>query len=302
MLRKWRPAVNDVGVVVLNYNKYELTISCVKELLKIDAPVQIIIVDNMSQNDSYAKIKEMFSDQKNIDVIQNQKNAGYSAGNNFGIKYMIQNYKEVNYICIMNPDVKITYSELFGNLKNILMNDDKIAAVTGLMITNGKLSLNKCFWGYPKNAEVALGHAINWKRKNDSCICNEKGIAEVEVLPGSFFMIKKCVYEELNGLDEGTFLYNEENILGIRIHGIGMKNALSVKDFYFHNHPPHLKRLTLKQKIKSRKIGNQSRRYLCQKYYNGRYKWLLEIIIIYNYFYIAITHGIGSIIRLFKRA
>ena len=57
--------MNNIGVVILNYNGYEDTIECVESLSnQSDESYQIIIVDNNSENDSYEKIKSwLYGDQ-----------------------------------------------------------------------------------------------------------------------------------------------------------------------------------------------------------------------------------------------
>ena len=288
--------MNDIGVVVINYNKYELTQNCVDMMLDINAPVQVLIVDNDSSNDSYNILQSKYQNVDNVDVICNSENGGYAKGNNYGIRYLLQNNDLIKYFCVMNPDVEITYSKIFDNLKRILDEHPRMAVVTGKMITNGNLDINKSYWDFPKKREAALGHALVYKRKKGSIDYLENGIGEVEVVTGSFFMIKRSVFEKLNGFDEGTFLYNEENIMGIRINKLGLTCGLSTNDFFNHNHPKG-PRQKLRQKIKSRKNGNQSRRYMCKTYFKKIDSLLLELVIAFNYCYIVLTHMLGNIIR-----
>ena len=292
--------MNDIGVVVINYNKYELTQNCVDKLIGINAPVQVLIVDNDSLNDSYNVLRNKYENVENIDVIRNSENAGYAKGNNFGIRYLLQKNDSLKYFCIMNPDVEITYPKIFDNLKGILDGHPQIAMITGKMITNGDLDINKSYWDFPKKREAALGHSLIYKRKKGSIHYLENDIGEVEAVTGSFFMVKRSVFEKLNGFDEGTFLYNEENIMGIRINKLGLTCGLSINDFFNHNHPRN-PRQKLSQKIKSRKYGNQSRRYMCKTYYTKVDSVLLELIILFNYCYIVVTHPIGKLFKLIKK-
>ena len=287
------------GIVVLNYQKYKLTEKCISSLLKYDLDARILIVDNASDNDSYAYLKEVFVNEDSVEVIRNLENAGYAKGNNYGCRYLFDNYHDLEYCCIMNPDVEICYGNIFDNLITKLEKDEHYAAATGLMITNGTLNINSCFWSIPKGIEIALGHCFLHKNKNKPMLCKNNGIAEVEVIPGSFFMIKRSVYERLGGFDEGTFLYNEENILAIQLRKMGFVSIISLDDYFNHNHPKS-ERKTLLQKLNSRKIGNNSRRYLCKKYYPPVYSILLDAVIIVNIFIITTMHLSGNILRCLK--
>jgi len=290
--------MKEIGVVILNYNKYELTIDCIDAMRSCCVPIHILVVDNASKNESFDILCERFRNVSNVEVIQNKINSGYARGNNFGIRYLFDKYPEMQSVCIMNPDVRITYRDIFYNLQCILESNDDIAAASGLMIFNGVLS-ETSYWDYPKGIDIALGHSVLSWDKRSKIIPDENGIARVEVLPGSFFMMKRTVYEMLGGLDEGTFLYNEENIFGIQVEKLGKKNALSIRDFYFHD---HIKgpRQDLISKLKMRKIVNQSRRYLCNKYYKIWFRVVLEVVIAHNYIHVILKHIAGNVVRQIK--
>lgn len=290
----------DTGIIILNYEKYELTKACVDTLLSMKVPAKIVIVDNASSNNSYEKLSKYYKNVSDIDILSNEKNSGYAAGNNTGAFYLLNKYPEIKYLCIMNPDVEIIYPEIFDNLKAKLKKHDNIAAITGLMLTNGILSATGCFWNIPKGFEVAYGHSVLWKNKPMPIQCDKTGTAEAEVIPGAFFMIKADAFKKLEGFDEGTFLYNEENILALKIKDIGMTNALSINDYYFHNHMKG-KRKKLYRKLSERKIGNQSRRYLCKKYYGNKEKALLEMVIFSNYVVIILKHICGNVLKVIKK-
>ena len=289
----------QIGAVVLNYKNYNMTEKCIDKILSINAQVYLVIVDNHSCNESFEYLKNRYKDNEYVDVIENDKNCGYSAGNNTGIRFLFNKYPSVKYACVINPDVEIIYPEIFTNLSTKLEANDDLAVITGLMITNKIFNLKKCAWNLPKKHEIAWGHCTLWKNRDINVHVDKDGVAVVDVVPGSFFMIKRKIYEDIGGLDEGIFLYNEENLLGCKLKELGLKEALSIRDFYFHN---HIKgpRESLRKKISSRKYGNQSRRYLCKKYYSKFDLFLLDIVIVLNYFIISLSHLIGSVCRLLK--
>ena len=274
------------GIIILNYNNYELTIKCAENLLKLELKARILIVDNKSPNQSFQALKDHFNNI--IEVIQTSQNKGYSYGNNYGFRYLRNKYPEIKYICIMNPDVIITDASIFDNLTGFLKNYDDIAAITGMTLTRGKLNITNCFWNIPRGFEVATEQFELSERKQLPLKPDNNGVAKVEVIPGCFFIIKADIFEKIGGFDENTFLFNEENILAIKIKELGMTNALSVNDSYIHNHI-HVKK-NLKQKLKSKEIGYNSRRYLASTYYGTKERIFLEIIIIINRFIISLKY------------
>ena len=89
-----------VSVIVLNYNAGELLLNCIDSLKKSKyVNLEIIVVDNISSDNSQNKCKERFPD---IKIIQNNENLGYCGGNNVGIKEA-----KGKFIVILNPDTII---------------------------------------------------------------------------------------------------------------------------------------------------------------------------------------------------
>ena len=78
------------GVVILNYKNFKMTEDCVECLLELGAARSNCGVDNDSQNESVAYLSSRFENNAQIDIIANSRNAGYAAGNNVGLRYLIR--------------------------------------------------------------------------------------------------------------------------------------------------------------------------------------------------------------------
>jgi GT2 family glycosyltransferase len=99
--------------VLLQYKKWHQTLKCVDSIKKLGAgnhPIRIIIVDNASSEDVAAKTRELFGDDKNISLIFNRENLGFSGGNNIGYRYARESFGDA-FIVVMNNDVVINKSE-----------------------------------------------------------------------------------------------------------------------------------------------------------------------------------------------
>ena len=90
-----------VSVVVLNYKNPQLTEKCVANVRDSSAeakiPVQVIVVDN-SASETAARLRHLLPNDTQI--IENQRNLGFSRGNNQGILA-----SRGEYILILNNDV-----------------------------------------------------------------------------------------------------------------------------------------------------------------------------------------------------
>ena len=87
-----------ISIIILNYNAGNLLLECVKSIFNSNYKnFEIIVIDNVSKDNSHKKCKEKFSD---IILIENMENLGYCGGNNVGIEKA-----NGDFLVILNPDV-----------------------------------------------------------------------------------------------------------------------------------------------------------------------------------------------------
>lgn len=274
--------INDLALIILNYNSADDTITCVRKLIEFEEQYHIIVVDNQSTDNSLMKITIAVGMNKNIDIIQSKSNGGYSAGNNRGIRFAKEKYN-VRYVAILNPDVLIPDINTFTRLLDVLERNERVAVI-GASVVNAENEYNPnlSFWDIPSPKDLVLDHFLLNKRKFKSRNFKliEKAVAQVECVAGCFFIARLESLENVGLLDENVFLYNEENILGIKLKEAGYIEAVALDVFYIHNHK--YKRtvdVSFKKKIQTTTNGYRSRTYLCSKYYSKRYLpflWCVE--------------------------
>lgn len=283
--------MNNVSIIVLNYNDYKETQKCIDKLIEFGVEERIVIVDNKSTNESFEILKKIYYNNKDIDVIRTEKNGGYSYGNNYGMKFSIKKYPNVQYFCIMNPDVLIMNKNIFDNLVSKIEKNDTISAISPVMLPNGKYNSKSICWDIPTEKTIYYNHIMFLKNQERKQVIkvDENYLAKVEVIPGSFFVIKRKDIEEIGWLDENSFLYNEENILANKLRLANKSVALSMDDYYCHNHKKSDEKIGLKKKLKINKIGYNSRKYLCEKFHSKKALKKLEIVNILNIMYIYVS-------------
>ena len=91
--------------VILHFKNLDDTIKCVKSLKNTtDHSSRYIVVDNGSGDGSGEKLKQLYGNDTQCDVLLLPKNVGFSKGNNEGYRYAKQNFYP-DYIVITNNDV-----------------------------------------------------------------------------------------------------------------------------------------------------------------------------------------------------
>ncbi|EIJ66905.1 glycosyltransferase, group 2 family protein [Candidatus Nitrosopumilus salaria BD31] len=87
-----------ISIIILNYNAGNLLLECVESIFNSNYNnLEVIVVDNVSNDNSHKICKEKFA---NIVLIENEKNLGYCGGNNIGIEHA-----NGEFVVILNPDV-----------------------------------------------------------------------------------------------------------------------------------------------------------------------------------------------------
>lgn len=251
-----------IGIVILNYNSSKLILKLLKDLEDIKEVKKIIIVDNNSQDDSVETLRKIINEK--IILIENDENRGYSAGNNIGIKYLIKNFREIEYITILNPDIEISNKNIFIILKSFLEKNKEAGIIAPLMFLNGKYQKNLSSWKVPEKFDN-LFNCLGITKKIENIFQRKK---EKNVIPGSFLFFKKETIKNINYLDEGTFLYYEENILAQKLKKI--KKKMLVVSNINYNHVHSSERKKLKNKLFHNNIYFNSMIYY-EKKYNQKY-------------------------------
>ena len=213
------------AIVVLNYNDRKNTINYVNSIKDYNTVNKIIVVDNNSTVSNEVKELNILASEK-VEIISSQSNGGYASGNNIGLKYLekIGNYE---FVAISNPDVAVEEETLIKCIEHLKTNK-KVSIVTPRMhFVNGPA--RRAAWkkrtvlvDIANSTRITeflmyfIQRAGEYTKKDYS-----KSVLNVENVAGSFFIAKYDSLKKIGYLDENTFLFYEEDILGHKIKNIG---------------------------------------------------------------------------------
>lgn len=215
----------QLSIIIVNYNSRSLIEQCLvsvhKAIVGLDAG--IIIVDNNSNDGSKKILPNKFTDVK---FIFNDTNLGFAKACNQGFRI-----SSGSYILFLNPDTILSETCLQDCISFFQSNTDAGAVGVRMLDEKGNFlkeskrglptpsasfyklfGLTAMFPGSKSIAKYYQGHLPE----------NENN--PVDVLSGAFMMIKREVFEKLNGFDESFFMYGEDIDLSLRITKMGYKN------------------------------------------------------------------------------
>lgn len=234
---------SSIGAVIVNYVTYSDTITYVRDVLlqQRDISLEIVIIDNDSPNESFQKLQEHFATNEQVTVFQNKTNEGYARANNRGIRYLEK--QAVDYILVSNNDVSFSDTQLLSKLVDWYNSLEAPAFISPVMHVRRQMSKRNSAWKLPDKRKEILGAtrilkglAVPYlKRYYYPLQYPAKEALPVDCIPGSFFMGKTEVFKEVDYLDDQTFLYYEETILGEKVKRAQRQNYIIQALAYEHN-------------------------------------------------------------------
>lgn len=276
-----------IGIIV-NYNNYQQTILCVKNLEENDMDL-VIVVDNCSENVSYEMLRTSFKDSKNVFVIRTSFNNGYACGNNFGLRYVEEKIglSKYNIIYIVNPDVAVN-SKSVNDIQHFIENNDSAGIVSSLMngTTDNAWRHMTAFESFIFNSWVLKWILFHFHLREGGHYKIIQKDQKVDVIGGAFFGIRQDVFKKVHYFDEGTFLYYEEEALFARMKKKGYQNYLLTDSIY-----EHIGRgSTSLPKVEFKKINDQSRNYVLKKFYgvSSTYLAITKLIELFDNFLLKV--------------
>lgn len=249
-----------ISFIVLNYGTFEETKECIESIRDhIDVPeYKVVIVDNASPDNSLNKLKELYSNAEDIDILENSENLGFARGNNVGIRYVVGKYNP-EYIAVNNSDTEIFQDDLYQKLSSEY--EHSHFALLGPMMLLPDGHCDDSPWEPITIREVERRIIIKTKEKKQlesrfyyiirginklkEAIIGTKDIIEPKrldfwkyqtqvELQGAFLFFSRDAFKYIDGFDERTFLYYEEQLLYLSLISQGQTIVYDPRIAVFH--------------------------------------------------------------------
>ncbi len=222
-------SIHDISALVINYNNPLSTIQCVSSLLNQQkASIKIIIVDNNSPDQSSLIFEKEFINHPSIQVLKNPINGGYAYAINRGYEHVQAQSGLPRYVAIVNNDIIFDDHLFFHKLIKTYATLKAPALITAKQVSPTGFSVNSG-WRLPSiwldiALRIPILKRIAKKRLEYSTHYMQALTPAVEACQGAFFLGSIDVFNKLFPLDERTFLYGEERILGWKVRQLGLIN------------------------------------------------------------------------------
>jgi asparagine synthase (glutamine-hydrolysing) len=211
------PQRPELSVVVVNWNTLELTRAALSSLRTqlSSIPHEVIVVDNDSSDGSQAMIESEFPD---VRLIANQENVGFGRANNQGMAVA-----RGRWFLLLNSDAELIDDGIVELLRKVSREPTVGVAHCRLVSADG--TMQHTTYRFPSLRLAALDNLglsrLLGARRRESLLggyWDQSSERDVDAVAGAFMLLRREVYEETGGFDEGIFMYGEDIEWCARIH------------------------------------------------------------------------------------
>ena len=228
----------DLDIVIVNWNAGNKLFECLDSVQRsnIDTSFRLakcIVVDNASTDGSVERIKGM---DLPLELILNQENRGFGFASNQGAKC-----GNSEYLLFLNPDVRLFRDSLSKSVSFMESCTELKVGVLGIQMVDQNGAPHRNVARFPSRKSLIyqmLGidrllprqfppHFMTDWTHLDSRV--------VDQVPGSFFLVRRSLFDRLNGFDERFFMYFEDLDFAYRARISGWVNYYLSSVSAFHH-------------------------------------------------------------------
>jgi N-acetylglucosaminyl-diphospho-decaprenol L-rhamnosyltransferase len=217
-----------LSVIIVSYNTREMTLACLRSIFEQarDDSFEVIVVDNASADGSADSIERDFPQ---VRLVRSPHNIGFARANN-----VAAGMAGGEYLLLLNPDT-VVLDHAIDHLMTFAAEHPGAGIWGGRTVfADGSLNPTSCWrfmslWSLFTLATglTALG------REND--LLNREGyggwqrdsVRQVDVVTGCLLLIRRNLWDRLEGFDESFFMYSEEIDLCYRAGQLGARPMLT---------------------------------------------------------------------------
>ena len=208
----------DLSIIIVSWNVADLLANCLDSILsspvsteeaQANSPiVEIIVVDSHSSDQTVPMLHERYPQVK---LLAQQENVGFTGGNNIGLAEA-----QGRYLLLLNPDTIVLSSAITDMMQYLdknpdvgvvgphTLNEDGTTQSTRRRFPTFWIGLFESTWLQRFAPKSLLDHYYVTKDTSPNATL------DVDWVQGSAMMLRREVYEQIGGLDEGYFMYSEE--------------------------------------------------------------------------------------------
>lgn len=211
--------MTDLRCVVVNYNAGHLLAECVTALLAQDEPVEVVVVDNASDDQSLAHLDGVLPAAGRVRILRNPRNRGYAQAANRGTEGFPSGF-----IAFVNPDCRPA-GDAVRRLREALEGRPG-DALAGAWVTDpdgAEQRGTRRRLPTPWRALMTFSGLERWAGSGGVNVAGPRPAETeaVEAVNGACFLVRAGDFHGAGGFDTGYFLHCEDLDLFRRLRDRG---------------------------------------------------------------------------------
>ena len=195
----------------------------------------VIIVDNVSVDDSLARVKALTGLPFQLHIIRNSENRGFGAACNQGAALA-----QSDYLLFLNPDTRLFEHSLSVPLAFMQRPENADVGIVGIQLVDEHNHIARSCARFPSLgiflAQVFGVNRLPWLRHLTQFMVewSHDTTQQVNQVMGAFFLIRRSLFDSLGGFDERFFVYLEEVDLSLCAYEAGWRTIYLAEAQAFH--------------------------------------------------------------------
>lgn len=286
-----------LSVIVVNFNAGHLLADCVAAVLGSGVPLEVIVVDNGSEDASLGRLRERFRQDPRLAILENGTNLGFAKANNRALPLA-----RADRLLFLNPDC-ITGADTLRRML-AFMDERPDVGMAGCVVRNPDGSEQVASRRSIPDPWIALKRILRLDRllpgRGGRRLDRHReplpdAPVEVEAISGSFMLVSRRALDQVGPLDEGYFLHCEDLDWFVRFRQAGWTIAL-VPDVSVVHHKGACSR---RHPIAVERHKHRGMERFYRKFQYGRYprvfSWLVILGIRAHLWGRVLVHRLGRI-------
>lgn len=208
---------NTLSIIIVNWNSGVQAKTCIDSL---NEQCPVIVVDNASTDDSQNAVAKL----PGVTVVQSDQNLGFGKACNLGAQHASSDF-----LLFLNPDTAVypgTLDQALAFMQDAAHAD---VGICGVQLVDESNRVSRSCARFPTPSGFAA-HAFGVDRvfpRSGHFMAEwaHDSTRDVDHVIGAFFMVRRELFESLNGFDERFFVYLEDLDFSYRARQAGWRSV-----------------------------------------------------------------------------
>ena len=219
----------SIDIIIVNWNSGDQLQCCHRSVLMADKDnlilSRVVVMDNASTDGSAEDLEEM---NLPFYLKHNKDNLGFAIACNQGAEG-----SNADYLLFLNPDARLFKDSLTNTFKFIEQKGNKNIGILGIQLVDDRGQISRICARFPSPSDffyrmLGLDHLFpDHFPSHFMTEWDHRDSRDVNQVMGSFFLIRRSLFQGLGGFDERFFVYFEDLDISYRAWKAGWRS------FYF---------------------------------------------------------------------